>query len=235
MFLARMVFFRLHESPRYLVHAGRPQDAVKSLQMISKFNGSTVPIELADVRDHHSPISAGECTNIPKAEGNRNRANSTTVFDASIIEDGPTPSPPRPSSAESGPAAKNGLETAYASTGETHGLDSHAFATPLEEQPPRIPSGPHDLTAKEVMDEAANEPLINGDNSAPRIRPPKRPARSSSRRSSMYEERLRVLPRWLRKPLCAWWDRVMMVLAPEWFRTTVFVWSAWCAMSLGKL
>ncbi|KAI0290320.1 major facilitator superfamily domain-containing protein [Multifurca ochricompacta] len=51
MFLARMVFFRLHESPRYLVHAGRPQDALESLQMISRFNGSELELELKDVED----------------------------------------------------------------------------------------------------------------------------------------------------------------------------------------
>ena len=35
MFQARTVFFHPHESPRYLTHAGRPQDAIKLLQLIS--------------------------------------------------------------------------------------------------------------------------------------------------------------------------------------------------------
>ncbi|ETW81874.1 major facilitator superfamily [Heterobasidion irregulare TC 32-1] len=51
MFLARMVFFRLHESPRYLVHAGRHQEALESLQMISRFNGDDFDISLYDVDD----------------------------------------------------------------------------------------------------------------------------------------------------------------------------------------
>ncbi|KAF9440631.1 hypothetical protein P691DRAFT_801711 [Macrolepiota fuliginosa MF-IS2] len=55
MFLARNVCFRIHESPRYLVHAGRPQEAVKSLQMIPKFNGSGLGMELDDVADYHPP------------------------------------------------------------------------------------------------------------------------------------------------------------------------------------
>ncbi|KAF9441248.1 hypothetical protein P691DRAFT_813326, partial [Macrolepiota fuliginosa MF-IS2] len=55
MFPARIVFFHLHESPRYLVHAGRSQKAVKSFQMISKFNGSDLEIELDDVADHRPP------------------------------------------------------------------------------------------------------------------------------------------------------------------------------------
>lgn len=53
MFLARVFFFRLYESPRYLVHAGRPEDAVISLQKISEFNGDSLIINLADVEDSH--------------------------------------------------------------------------------------------------------------------------------------------------------------------------------------
>lgn len=55
MFVARMVFFRLHESPRYLVHAGRPQEALVSLQLISRFNGSELTLDLDDVEDHRAP------------------------------------------------------------------------------------------------------------------------------------------------------------------------------------
>lgn len=58
MFVARMVFFRLHESPRYLVHAGRPQEALVSLQLISRFNGSELTLDLDDVEDHRAPPQA---------------------------------------------------------------------------------------------------------------------------------------------------------------------------------
>lgn len=61
-----------------------------------------------------------------------------------------------------------------------------------------------------------------------------RPFSTASRRSSIYEKVCHALPKFLRKPLSAWWDRVMMVLSPEWFTTTVLVWSTWCAMALGK-
>jgi hypothetical protein len=44
-----------------------------------------------------------------------------------------------------------------------------------------------------------------------------------------------ALPRLLRKPLWALADRVGMVLAPEWLRTTVLVWAVWCSMALGLL
>src|ERR1700744_4858529 len=51
MFLSRVTFFRLYESPRYLVHAGRPQEAIVSLQKISEFNGEEMNLNLEDVQD----------------------------------------------------------------------------------------------------------------------------------------------------------------------------------------
>ncbi|KAL4081150.1 major facilitator superfamily domain-containing protein [Scleroderma citrinum] len=52
MFLARILFFRLNESPRYLVRAGRDQEALETLQFISRFNGDELLLELTDVDDH---------------------------------------------------------------------------------------------------------------------------------------------------------------------------------------
>ncbi|KAF7299816.1 MFS general substrate transporter [Mycena chlorophos] len=54
MFLARIVLFRLHESPRFLVHAGRQEEALETLQLIARFNGSPTlagELKLADVDD----------------------------------------------------------------------------------------------------------------------------------------------------------------------------------------
>ncbi|KAF7364811.1 MFS general substrate transporter [Mycena venus] len=54
MFIARIVFFRLHESPRFLVHAGRPAEALETLQLIARFNGAPAlagELGLADVDD----------------------------------------------------------------------------------------------------------------------------------------------------------------------------------------
>ena len=44
--------FPIHESPRYLVHAGRKQVALESLQMISGFSGSELALDLDDVENH---------------------------------------------------------------------------------------------------------------------------------------------------------------------------------------
>jgi len=228
MFLARMVFFRLHESPRYLVHAGRPQDALKSLQMISKFNGSDLEIELEDVRDYHHPIN-GDVEDTQKSDNKRMRATSTTIFDARIIEDGPVATSMGSSTESTGPT-RSGLVTAYSSTGETRGLDSHNPSTAMDTA--AAPSSPtvEDPLLKEPPTTAVEQHVVDIDENR------RRRLSTVSRRSSIYERKVyRALPRWVRKPLWAWWDRVMMVLAPEWLRTTVLVWSAWCAMSLGVL
>ena len=237
MFIARMVFFRLHESPRYLVHAGRPQEAIESLQLISKFNGSELSLHLEDVQDH---IRAAE-----DASGNTSSAPSDVVFDAGepsaepvqalagrrshdVLRDLPDRNPPD-----------------YSSTGEPNvTLDEHTFQTPTI---PYVPNHIDDNNENNVVESEtfpeAEEPFLkhnrgrgasfHSSGSGTRPLPPR--ARS---RSSLYEIKSKVywrLPRAVRRPLWAWIDRVAMVLSPQWLRTTLLVWIAWWAMSLGLL
>ncbi|KAJ7671688.1 major facilitator superfamily domain-containing protein [Mycena polygramma] len=59
MFIARILLFRLHESPRFLVHAGRPAEALEALQLIARFNGAPAlagELKLADVDDTGAAI-----------------------------------------------------------------------------------------------------------------------------------------------------------------------------------
>lgn len=212
-----MVFFRLYESPRYLVHAGRPEDAVKALQLISRFNGSCISIELEDVRDHHceAPVAAeGDFSKFDV----RSRANSATAFAANVIPDGPTdPSTDGSQSSRSVPI------THYASTGETPNLDSRGDSTPEDAVPSDSPTEP---MLKDVTGESSPRNHVHS--------VMQRRESTASCRSSVYEQKVcRALPRWLRRPLWNWWDRVMMVLTPEWLRTTILVWLTWFAMALG--
>ncbi|WOO77730.1 putative MFS-type transporterc [Vanrija pseudolonga] len=48
--LSRVVLFRLHESPRFLVSNGREQEAVVVLRAIANFNDNTIDIQRDDVR-----------------------------------------------------------------------------------------------------------------------------------------------------------------------------------------
>ncbi|KAJ8593082.1 MFS general substrate transporter [Rhizopogon salebrosus TDB-379] len=208
MFLARMVFFRLHESPRYLVHAGRHQEALESLQLISRFNGSELPLELEDVDDRlpsiseaHAPCTAGERAPIlPTSSSQDTRTNGETLFDAG---------------ADSGSVSsdQSGTKVYQSMDGATHdALDGHSFITPVADVPAR------------------GQSLARGDHST-RQRSPH--ARRASVVSIEMKQRVgSVLPRWVRRPLLAWLDRVGMVLSPEWFRVTILVWGVWFFMSL---
>ncbi|KAL0961499.1 hypothetical protein HGRIS_006441 [Hohenbuehelia grisea] len=253
MFIARMVFFRLHESPRYLVHAGRPQEALESLQMISRFNGSDLTLELEDVDDHHPATSSpdiGRGADRDKDESPRSTGGtSEIVFDA---ESGQA----RQVSSPSPPVAS------YHATGESNApLGSHLFSSSPEQQhlAPSLEDGgtyrkeqgllPSISTQRDSVSflpegtAGQSNPSTPSSPSRPRPRPSMHSRQGtrmstasarSRRRSSFYENNKACakLPRWLRKPLWAWLDRVGMVLSPSWRRTTLLVWAAWCSMSL---
>jgi hypothetical protein len=212
MFIARILFFRLHESPRYLVHAGRPQEAIESLQLISKFNGSELDIHLEDVDDQRI-VGAHDGTVSANVEG-------------SAIPCGEASS--------SSPPPQDYRSTAEYPTA----LDGHVFTpTPVLETPPprRSRTEAQSISAKE---ELAIRPRPSSPQETPprRPRPPRLSSASSRRRPSFHEKKfagLRKLPRYVWSPLLAWSDRVSMVLAPEWLRTTVLVWASWFSMSLG--
>lgn len=262
MFLARIVFFRLHESPRYLVHAGRPQDALESLQMISRFNGSELELDLEDVVDRIC-VPPTLDSSYPPHPSIRTENSSTPLFDADgEIADSPKDltAPPAPTNAtmplsttppegtESAPLIKD-----YATMGESDApLAAHAFVNSSEHQMfsyqmtpearratfPRVTTPPplrrsrlSTETDEDLIDRIAVPPARPR---PPRIQRPRADTRSSVR-SSLYEVADRAwfaLPRGIRRPLRAWFGRFLMVLAPEWRRTTILVWGAWWGMSL---
>lgn len=245
MFLARIVFFRLHESPRYLVHAGRPLEAIESLQLISRFNGSDLSIEIEDVADHHPPAK-----DQPLDDPLPPRPTSTTRFNATGSELDPDHIP------SSHPAGSPGAGTSgrYRPVLTTQYSAIPSSAIPVDgssstrEPDTSLAAEMDDSTyprgelVKDVV--PTKKPLSHrtlsfASASSARSRrrdshrdPPSRQAPPSGCMHSL-RQRLRP-PRWLRRPLHAWWERVMMVLSPEWRRTTVVMWVVWFGMSLGE-
>lgn len=71
MFLCRMVFFHLHEFPRFLVATGRHDEALVSLRKISTFNGGTLSIGPEDVCD---AAPAEDAAPSPAAESSGSRS-----------------------------------------------------------------------------------------------------------------------------------------------------------------
>lgn len=272
MFLARMVFFRLHESPRYLVHAGRAQEALENLQLISRFNGEELPLDLDDV-DDRPPVCDAEgepfLSESPVEErrnsnGDPTRAGNEVVFDA---DNGLRPpnhnAMMRQSSTDFLRSGQNGVKDYHSTNGSPTSLDGNPPETPAAEVPPTpgggltirpavytnatpdvaefkdappnapTPSSPYPPQSP-VVAPARPRPLRSGTTNT---RASRRGSMARSRRGSFYETKRAVgwvLPRWIRRPLWAWLDRVGMVLSPEWIRTTILIWITWWAMSLGE-
>ncbi|KAF8491171.1 MFS general substrate transporter [Russula emetica] len=253
MFLGRIVFFRLHESPRYLVHAGRKQDALESLQMISRFNGSELALDLEDVEDYiRVPPS-----HLPDlAYPTENGLSSSRLFDADAeILSSPTeikgpstlahPGTPLSSTPPDG-AESTSLTKDYSATGGSGApLSAYAIVSAAAERR-SFPYNPTPMDEAFLHPSPKEEEIPTEDTYAvprPRSRSrssrvsygPRRRDTISSVRSSMYEAADRAywaLPRSIRRPVRAWLSRLMMVLEPEWRRTTVLVWGAWWGIML---
>ena len=263
MFLARILFFRLHESPRYLVHAGRPLEALVSLQMISRFNGSDLTIELDDVDDRQpsapAPFSSedhGAHTPFLSHEGNNSHfpphdldRRVPTQSPMGITVDGEgTEANMRLSPSANTIDGQVDVKDYHSTRDSPPQLDLLSNAGPVngaeliarlgyEGTTPSSNTIPYDavLTPNSPSPESSGQSRIN---SFPPQLPDSPRSRSVPRRSrtmSLISERYvsNAWPRWLRRPLRAWLDRVSMVLSPEWLKTTTLVCSAWCAMALG--
>jgi hypothetical protein len=219
MFVARVVFFRLHESPRYLVHAGRPHDAVLSLRKISEFNGDDLAINLGNVEDRRGAVLF-----------------ATEEADIEAIESLPCP-PKRYPHDDTTDHAEPTLNRATHSNFNYHATES----TP---SPPPNPVAYEDAPAGSSRMDDGGETETDPFFSMPEVKtaqlsnPPARPLLSSShtRHTPMKVQWkfLHPLPCWLRRPISAWLSRLAMVLSRKWRSTTLLVWWIWFAISLGS-
>ncbi|EIN12783.1 MFS general substrate transporter, partial [Punctularia strigosozonata HHB-11173 SS5] len=279
MFLARVAFFRIHESPRYLVTAGRHQEALESLQMISRFNGSELSIDIRDVCDR--PVNASgrieEATpfldeslrrlpdtsaavpaSAQQPPSTRPSMDAQTILDPSDLGETAAHTPqhgPRHLAAQRSSDLLNpsANATRYDSTSDSDTpLSTHVFATPVQEEPPAPALHTHARTEGSTSfaitdslemprdEHTRTASVMSSPTAARRTHPPHTRSRMRRRssmvsRSSYYEVEKRVgwkLPDVVRRPLLAWLDRVSLVLAPEWWWTTILVWLAWGFMAL---
>lgn len=229
LFLARILFFRLHESPRYLVQAGRHQEALENLQLISRFNGSELPLELDDVDDRHPPQ--------PEVNGSTTSGERVPFLPSSNVSETPT----RPITAVADgnttstpvePSGDQGMK-GYRSTDESSNtLDYHSFITPVEEFPPLG----HNLARGDVDIRPSRAPMQRAVDIESKQRRPVMPrGHSQGRRSRSRTSSIVVVEQigmHCRSALTKWMDRIRLVLSPEWFRTTILVWGAWSFLTL---
>jgi hypothetical protein len=205
MFTARIIFFRLHESPRYLVSAGRHQEALESLQLIARFNGDDLALRLADVQDVFVASPVGDDDGHRRSSTHSNRSASP-----------PTRPGRHPTRMTSETGLFNGAPvTGYESiNGSPEDEEGERKSEDAAQHPPSPPRRAR---------------------SAPQLRPHSHRMSTASSMKLHEVEGFCCgwLPGVLRRPLVGWLDRISVVLDDEWRRTTVLVWCAWFSMSLG--
>lgn len=238
MTVLRVIFFRLYESPRYLVAAGRPTEAMENLQLISKFNGEELDLSLRDVRDHFGTIRSRRSASYSATSPDRDRleegqpflpiTNSSVIFNADTERDDETArvSGSKPDSPD------------YNTTGETNTIrdNTYPYATPTGS--PLISSSHVHGHGHQRSHSGLSIVEDNEDDERkfpPRSSRPRTSRTPRSRRSSVSVSYKSTgwLPRFIRKPLCAYLDRIALVLTPEWIWKTLTVWAMWFSMALG--
>ncbi|GAA5862448.1 hypothetical protein JCM3774_002521 [Rhodotorula dairenensis] len=176
LFISRVLMFRLHESPKFLVASNRPSAAVVTLRRISKINGDESPWALSDVVDHSDARLNGVAE--------QNHSGGSLV----------AKSPP-----------------GYAAMGHTspESRPRSSLASPLQD-PSALEDG--ELSGFTLPDSALSD------------------------RSGGHGELppwIRRLPAPLHNPVSAYADKFGELLAPNWRRTTLLVWTIWTLASAG--
>ncbi|KAG8889996.1 hypothetical protein FRB98_001431 [Tulasnella sp. 332] len=206
MFLGRFILFRLYESPRYLVHTGRPAAAVHALKKITKFNGQTMSLDMKDV---------SATPRLP-----------SVVFE---MDDSPQPSslkelPPIPDLKVTIPPSISYQSTASQSEPPLPG--DYTFQTPVSED---------NFVFRQEIGSPLESSILTPQEGAEWRRPAQRPGRRS-RGVSFAESVAPAVEgwftEWVLRPGAAWWKKMVSLLTPEWRRSTVLVWVAWTLMSL---
>ncbi|KAF8610322.1 MFS general substrate transporter [Ceratobasidium sp. AG-I] len=241
MFTLRIIFFKLYESPRYLVAAGRKADAVSALQSIEDYNQKHTRqparvrfvITLADVCD---------------IEPSAMQSDEGVVFDIddeeSALVSAPQPlcSTDEDKVQNSGSDKDRGRSEAlseqledridYRATDNSPegivGEWSFHTPAPLHADESSYFEGKHG--SESVNQSEASSPTTSRSRSGSRLPRVRRPPMQPRPRSSIYVEQ--TLPSGIGRPIAVWLDRVGMLFTPKWRLTTILVWCAWWGMSL---
>jgi hypothetical protein len=178
------------------VHAGRHREALENLQLISKFNGRKLELNLEDVDDGRAPLLSNE-----------------------------------------GPASYHLVDGDMDSTWPNGGVSEHNpnYHTHGES------SANHPEFSSTSTPKPPDQQILSSE--SPRPRSLQHPSTASLQPHHPYVDRNSksakwlpyYLPRWLRKPFYGWYDRMIVLLGPEWFGTTMLTWALWFELSLGKI
>ncbi|CCO28811.1 putative MFS-type transporter PB1E7,08c [Rhizoctonia solani AG-1 IB] len=243
MFVLRIIFFRLYESPRYLVAAGREAEAVTALQSIEDYNmkfgrpsRSRFVITLADVCDTKPSAMLGEdgvvfdagddeeanVAHRPSSRGS-NEERKSTGSDSGKEDD-------RTQALSQQPADRADYRSTSQSPEGAVGQGWN-FHTPMPSNADENTTYFEQKTSMAANNESeASTPGTSQPHGGRRLSRPPRPHMRTRSRSSVYVEQ--SLPSTFARPIVTWLDRVSMLFTPEWRLTTILIWCAWWGMSL---
>lgn len=217
MFIGRVILFTLVESPRYLVHTGRPGDALVALQHIATYNGSHIRLSIEDVDDtvyNQAVFDTEEASYFPVR-------THEPLKDQEVVGDGLD-------KASIGSAAMD-----YSSTSDDAQPlgPRYSFRTPTVETrpPPTLSAITPDVRAAMML----SLPPSPGDAR-------RSPSRHRRRTSSFYSVaslpsgRLARIAAYFTGPLEGWTEKMSELLTDEFRTSTILVWLIWGLMSLGE-
>ncbi|SNX81515.1 uncharacterized protein MEPE_00220 [Melanopsichium pennsylvanicum] len=208
---ARVVFFRLLESPKYLVHAGRREEARDILQKIQNFNGGqVVNLRVEDVEDDSHRANEGRTDNVD-LEGSAHSLREAGTSEFSTYSN---------LSRKVDKAPSDRME-----------------ATCAEEEDARDDDDDGDITTGD----ASSRPLLDEGNRSQKSdaetsnRNRNRNSSAISHHIASYDlpASLTWLPRTWHPSAADLVSRYTEMFSPTWKRTTILIWIIWGGMSYG--
>ncbi|ORX36134.1 major facilitator superfamily domain-containing protein [Kockovaella imperatae] len=227
--LCRWFLFRLHESPRYLVSNGRPDEAIVVLRAIASYNDNEMNIQSADVEateDHgeNKPLDVesndkkhSEMTTTPISGHAYLDGERSPVLRASELNDGPIT---RPSSENSSrPPSRN-----YDAMG--HGLPPKPLRHPIRTGSAFYADTSLTLEENEnAFDHSFGDAMQGQDDSSPRAYLSRKA--STKTLASVKSAKLQDALEWTGQMK----RQIRRLFVPKWRRTVILMWIIWAAMS----
>ena len=213
---ARVVFFRLLESPKYLVHAGRPQEAREILQKIHRYNGgATIALRIQDVEDDRHSSATGGPADLESSQHSMHQRPSSSAYSGEHVTSAPRTS-------------NTGNDRTKADSSD-HMRSEHAAD---EDDETDVHGG--DASTRPLLDHTAgagsSSPKSDQDTSILERRPSPIP---NDTRTADLPASLSWLPSSWHPSAADLASRYTEMFSPEWKRTTLLIWIIWGGMSYG--
>jgi hypothetical protein len=227
---ARWFLFRLHESPRYLVSAGREAEAVVVLRAIANFNDHSIDIQRADV------LVEGPCDRGNEDEGEDTNTKRTDLSDLDNDFPDAAERSPLPRYGDLGAEDEDSprSSTTYNSVGiRPAPMRKHPIRTGSAFYNASVAASPAEGTGGNAFEESfgrgldgqgEEEGLVDG---KPVGREERRGRRNLGERRGGIWHRPRE---WVK----SWREQMGKLFVPKWRRTVILMWIIWGSMSFGK-